>query len=236
MGLHEPAGDGEAEPAAGCGAGGVLPPEAVEHAAQHGCREPLSGVLHRHPDLALVRLDEHGDRPVGAGVAERVRQDVEEHPLDLVRRTAGGEVGLDPGLDVDVPGTCFGLAPAEAGCDHAVKLGVAELEPERTLVELGELEEIVDPAKQFDLLWFLASHPRRIFSRDQLMRSVWGYEATLDTGTAHIRRLREKVEDDASSTVLVRPIVGHEPRPGADSATVQESVTAAQETAWMLAR
>src|SRR5262245_26425363 len=48
-------------------------------------------------------------------------------------------------------------------------------------------------AKEFDLLWLLASHPRRVFSRDQLMRGVWGYEAAVDTGTltVHIRRLRE---------------------------------------------
>ena len=55
-------------------------------------------------------------------------------------------------------------------------------------------------AKEFDLLWFLASHPRRVFSRDQLMSRVWGYEAALDTGTVtvHVRRLREKIEDDPS--------------------------------------
>jgi DNA-binding response OmpR family regulator len=54
--------------------------------------------------------------------------------------------------------------------------------------------------KEFDLLWFLASHPRRVFSRDQLMESVWGYASPLDTGTVtvHVRRLREKVEDDPS--------------------------------------
>ena len=54
--------------------------------------------------------------------------------------------------------------------------------------------------KEFDLLWFLASHPRRVFSRDQLMESVWGYTSSLDTGTVtvHVRRLREKVEDDPS--------------------------------------
>jgi two-component system, OmpR family, phosphate regulon response regulator PhoB len=52
-------------------------------------------------------------------------------------------------------------------------------------------------AKEFDLLWFLASHPRRVFSRDQLMASVWGYTAELDTGTVtvHVRRLREKIEE-----------------------------------------
>jgi DNA-binding response OmpR family regulator len=55
-------------------------------------------------------------------------------------------------------------------------------------------------AREFDLLWFLASHPRRVFSREQLMRRVWGYAAALDTGTVtvHIRRLREKLEDDPS--------------------------------------
>jgi DNA-binding response OmpR family regulator len=52
--------------------------------------------------------------------------------------------------------------------------------------------------KEFDLLWFLAAHPRRVYSRDQLMDEVWGYRSELDTGTVtvHVRRLREKIEDD----------------------------------------
>ncbi len=51
-------------------------------------------------------------------------------------------------------------------------------------------------AKEFDLLWFLATNPRHVFSRDQLMDRVWGYEAAFDTGTVtvHVRRLREKIE------------------------------------------
>jgi two-component system, OmpR family, phosphate regulon response regulator PhoB len=55
-------------------------------------------------------------------------------------------------------------------------------------------------AREFELLWFVASHPRRVFSREQLMRRVWGYSAALDTGTVtvHVRRLREKIEDDPS--------------------------------------
>jgi DNA-binding response OmpR family regulator len=55
-------------------------------------------------------------------------------------------------------------------------------------------------AKEFELLWFLASHPRHVFSRDQLMARVWGYEAAVDTGTVtvHMRRLREKIETDPS--------------------------------------
>jgi DNA-binding response OmpR family regulator len=55
-------------------------------------------------------------------------------------------------------------------------------------------------AREFELLWFLASHPRRVFSREHLMRRVWGYSAALDTGTVtvHMRRLREKIEDEPS--------------------------------------
>jgi DNA-binding response OmpR family regulator len=53
-------------------------------------------------------------------------------------------------------------------------------------------------AKEFDLLFFLVSHPRQVFSRDQLMDRVWGYAAALDTGTVtvHVRRLRSKIELD----------------------------------------
>jgi len=65
-------------------------------------------------------------------------------------------------------------------------------------------------AKEFDLLWFLASHPRKVFSRDQLMSSVWGYEAALDTGTVtvHIRRLREKIEQTPSRPRFLETVWG----------------------------
>jgi DNA-binding response OmpR family regulator len=65
-------------------------------------------------------------------------------------------------------------------------------------------------AKEFDLLQFLASHPRHVFSREQLMSRVWGYSAALDTGTVtvHIRRLREKIEDDPSHPKLLQTVWG----------------------------
>jgi DNA-binding response OmpR family regulator len=68
----------------------------------------------------------------------------------------------------------------------------------REVTKAGKLVRLT--AKEFDLLWFLASHPRRVFSRDDLMRRIWGYSAALDTGTltVHVRRLREKLEDDPS--------------------------------------
>ena len=65
-------------------------------------------------------------------------------------------------------------------------------------------------AKEFDLLWFLARHPGKVFSRDQLMSSVWGYEAAFDTGTVtvHIRRLREKIERDPSNPRHLQTVWG----------------------------
>jgi two-component system response regulator ResD len=65
-------------------------------------------------------------------------------------------------------------------------------------------------SKEFDLLWFLASNPNRVFSRDQLMHRVWGYSAALDTGTVtvHVRRLREKLEADPSHPELLETVWG----------------------------
>jgi DNA-binding response OmpR family regulator len=64
--------------------------------------------------------------------------------------------------------------------------------------------------KEFDLLLFLASNPRQVFSRGQLMYRVWGYESALDTGTVtvHVRRLRTKVEDDPSRPRHLETVFG----------------------------
>ena len=72
----------------------------------------------------------------------------------------------------------------------------------------GELLSLT--AREFDLLWFLASNANQVFSRDQLMHRVWGYSAALDTGTVtvHIRRLREKLESDASQPQLLETVWG----------------------------
>ena len=53
-------------------------------------------------------------------------------------------------------------------------------------------------AKEFELLWFLGTHPGQVFSREQLLNDVWDYTYVGDTSTVtvHIRRLREKIEAD----------------------------------------
>lgn len=51
------------------------------------------------------------------------------------------------------------------------------------------------PPKEFELLYFLASHPNQVFTREQLLDKIWGYEFIGDTRTVdvHIKRLREKM-------------------------------------------
>ena len=78
----------------------------------------------------------------------------------------------------------------------------------REVVKDGTLLKLT--VKEFDLLWFLASNPNWVFSRGQLMDRVWGYAAAVDTGTitVHVRRLREKVEDDPAQPRLLETVWG----------------------------
>ena len=61
-------------------------------------------------------------------------------------------------------------------------------------------ETIDMPPKELELLYFLASSPNQVFTREQLLDHIWGYEYIGDTRTVdvHIKRLREKIKDHAS--------------------------------------
>ncbi len=56
------------------------------------------------------------------------------------------------------------------------------------------------PPKELELLYFLASQPNRVFTREQLLDNIWGYEYIGDTRTVdvHIKRIREKLSDGTS--------------------------------------
>ena len=73
-------------------------------------------------------------------------------------------------------------------------------------------------ATEFNLLWFLASNPRQVFKRDQLLENVWGFSEYVDpsTVTVHIRRLREKIEADPSNPTWLITVwgVGYKFEPG----------------------
>lgn len=71
-------------------------------------------------------------------------------------------------------------------------------------------QEVSLTATEFDLLWFLASRPRHVFKRDQLLEDVWGYSEYLDPGTVtvHMRRLREKLEANPSEPLWLITVWG----------------------------
>jgi len=71
-------------------------------------------------------------------------------------------------------------------------------------------QEITLTAKEFDLLWLMASHPNQIFSRLQLLEQIWEsyYEGDEDTVTVHIRRLRRKVEKNPAQPDLIKTVWG----------------------------
>lgn len=60
----------------------------------------------------------------------------------------------------------------------------------------GQVVEL--PPKELEVLYFLASHPRQVFTREQLLDKIWGYDFVGDTRTVdvHIKRLRDKFEGD----------------------------------------
>ena len=99
-------------------------------------------------------------------------------------------------------------AAAEPPADR-LSVGPLELDAARHEVR-RDGEPLGLTAKEFDLLWFLASNPNHVFSRDQLMHRVWGYSAALDTGTVtvHVHRLREKLEADPQHPELLETVWG----------------------------
>jgi DNA-binding response OmpR family regulator len=146
--------------------------------------------------------------------------------LPVIMLTARGEeadriVGLELGADdyVTKPFSPRELAArvrtvlrrAQPGALRNERLSFDGLELDAGTREVrGDDEDLRLTAKEFDLLWFLASNPRHVFSREQLMSRVWGYEAALDTGTVtvHIRRLREKIEADPSHPRFLETVWG----------------------------
>src|SRR5262245_47523450 len=65
-------------------------------------------------------------------------------------------------------------------------------------------------AKEFDMLYLLARHPKQVFTREQLLDRIWGGAAYIDPGTVtvHVRRLREKIEDDPSKPTRLLTVWG----------------------------
>ena len=147
------------------------------------------------PIVMLTALGEEADRIVGLelGADDYLTKPFSPRELairvrNLMRRTA---------------------PKAIAEREQTVAFGDVVIDPTaREAHKDGELLRLT--LKELDLLLFFASNPRQVFSRDQLMDRVWGYQNALDTGTVtvHVRRLRKKIEDDASRPRHLETVFG----------------------------
>jgi DNA-binding response OmpR family regulator len=100
-------------------------------------------------------------------------------------------------------------APEVAGQTLTFENNALSINPEshQVLVQ-GELVELT--ATEFNLLWFMANHPNQVFSRDQMLKKIWGYSDFVDpnTVTVHMRRIREKIEPDPAKPLWLQTVWG----------------------------
>lgn len=105
--------------------------------------------------------------------------------------------------------TLGAAAPAAASGERPLEFDDLRVDPVTRLVNVRG-EELMFTVKEFDLLYFMASHPRQVFNRDQLLDRVWGETEYIDpsTVTVHVRRLREKLEADPANPKHIHTVWG----------------------------
>lgn len=99
--------------------------------------------------------------------------------------------------------------PARLPAHDSLSFGNLQINARLRTVRNGD-RPVELTAREFDLLLFLASHPGQVFTRDQLLNSVWNYDFPGEdsTVTVHIRRLRSKVEEDPSRPRYLKTVWG----------------------------
>jgi len=132
----------------------------------------------------------------------------------LLRRTDGGRQDAPvPAAEladaVPAPGSPGASPAAEPGTPPTLVSGNLAIDlARRTVVQAGRLVSLAP--KEFDLLAFLAGHPRQVFARDILLDRVWGYDFVGGTRTVdvHIHGLRARLEADAGNPALIVTVYG----------------------------
>ena len=189
----------------------------------HDGHQALQSLAQQPPDLVVLdlmlpkvdgieitrRLRAEGDTPIIMLTARREEAD----------RIAGLEMGADdyvvkPFSPQELVSRVKAVlrrthATGPAGGERQLVFDDLRIDPKTRLVEVGGKETSLT-AKEFDLLWVLARHPRQVFNRDQLLDLVWGLTEYVDpsTVTVHVRRLREKIEPDPSNPRHIQTVWG----------------------------
>jgi DNA-binding response OmpR family regulator len=98
---------------------------------------------------------------------------------------------------------------AQTRSDEALQLGALHLDYARRRASLAGVDLVLTP-REWDLLWFFAQQPGRVFSRSELLDKVWGYghDGYDHTVNSHINRLRSKLGDDRSSAQYIHTVWG----------------------------
>ena len=103
----------------------------------------------------------------------------------------------------------LGREQGEDGNERALSFDALSIDPLSRVVTVKDMP--VDlTAKEFDMLYLLARHPKQVFTREQLLDRIWGGAAYIDPGTVtvHVRRLREKIEEDPSNPIRLLTVWG----------------------------
>lgn len=177
----------------------------------------------RRPDLVVLDLMLPGMD--GFEVCRRMRAHGRVPVIMLTARGDEGDrvLGLETGAD-DYVTKPFSPRELVLRVDSVLRRAGAPAVPAGRSALLEGAGLVLDPAarrasrdgrvlaltlREFDLLAFLLRHPGRVFTREELMSEVWGWDfGDLSTVTVHVRRLRGKVEADPARPELIRTVWG----------------------------
>ena len=184
----------------------------------------LEKIRKSQPDLLV--LDLMLPKLSGMEVCKEIRRDQALKQLPILMLTARGEemdrvIGLEVGADDYVTKP---FSPRELVArirallrrtepigteDRPLQVGNLHIDPGSYRV-VRDGEPISLTALEFRLLYFLASKPNRVFTRDQLLDRVWGTErfVTPRSVDVYVRRLREKIEADPENPVYLKTLRG----------------------------
>jgi len=190
----------------------------------------LSLARHHRPDLVILDISMPGMS--GLEVCKRLRADLMLEGVLILFLTSLDEVedrveGLESGADDYLPkpfdsnellARVRALLRRSARGDaedrdkqQVLRVGELELEPARCSAKLADESFDLTPV-QFDLLYYLMSHPDEVFAADQLLVQVWGYApGTGDTSLVrwHIKNLRKRIETDPSQPEYLITVPRH---------------------------
>ncbi|WP_420030141.1 response regulator transcription factor [Psychromicrobium xiongbiense] len=175
---------------------------------------------HTAPDLII--LDRMLPGLDGVEVCRRIRATMS---VPIILLTALGTeddriLGLEMGAD-DYVTKPFSPRELVLRVGSVLRRSVKEFTPE-PVIELADFrldpaarqvsrrgEQLTLTTREFDLLAFFLRHPHQVFSREDLIRAVWGWDfGDLSTVTVHVRRLREKIEANPTEPALLHTVWG----------------------------